>query len=214
MRSLEYRQASFYLSILYSWGPSGRHTWQPTFTIPLIHLLSLRRHSVPNPSNPRCYVSIVFSVCLSFSLPVQCPGGLSWQVPKLLWHAHTTSLCVFLQWTRVLRRVQWLSESCFTLLRWWCGLCTRCQGDVWNFSFPLPVSFSLFLLLVSKSHKKIKIWTWPKSTTVWSLSWGLCSCHPRWSWPLWVLLWSGQSLEHISGMDPSSVTMAPKYLKL
>ena len=28
--------------------------------------------------------SIVFSVCLSFSLPVQCPGGLSWQVPKLL----------------------------------------------------------------------------------------------------------------------------------
>ena len=59
--------------------------------------------------------------------------------------------------------------------------------------FPLSVSFSLFLLLMSKSHKNIKIWTWPGSATVWSLSWGLCSCRPRWSWALWVLLWSGQS---------------------
>ena len=63
----------------------------------------------------------------------------------------------FLQWTRVLRRVQRLSESCFAPLRWWCGLCTRCQGDVWNFSFPLSVSFSLFLLLMSRSHKNIII---------------------------------------------------------
>ena len=27
-------------------------------------------------------------------------------------------ICVFLQWTRILRRVQWLSESCFAPLRW------------------------------------------------------------------------------------------------
>ena len=126
-------------------------------------------------------------------LPVQCPGGLSWQVPKLLWHTHTTSFCVFLQWKRVLRRVQWLSESCFAPLRWWCGFCKRCQGDVWNFSFSLSVSFSLFLLLLFKSHKNIKIWTWPRSATVWSLSWDLCSSRPRWSWALWVLLWSWQS---------------------
>ena len=59
--------------------------------------------------------------------------------------------------------------------------------------FPLSVSFSLFLLLMSKSHKNIKIWTWPGSATVWFLSWGLCSCRPRWSWALWVLLWFGQS---------------------
>ena len=90
----------------------GHHTtWQPTFAIPLVPLLSSRPRSLPNPSNPGCYLPIVFSVCLSFSLPIQCPGRLSWQVPKLLWHAHTTSFCVFLQWTRVLRRVQWLSES-------------------------------------------------------------------------------------------------------
>ena len=161
-------------------GPLGHHTtWQPTFAIPLVPLLSSRRRSVPNPSNPRCYLPIVFSVCLSFSLPVQCPEGLSLQVPKLLWHAHTTSFCVFLQWTRILRRVQWLFESCFAPLRWWCALCTRCQEDVWNFSFPLFVSFSLFLLLMSKSHKTIKIWISPGSATVWSLSWGLCSCRPR-----------------------------------
>ena len=183
-----------YLSIPYSWGPLGHHTtWQPTFAIPLVPLLSLRRRSVPNPPNPGCYLPIVFSVGLSFSLLVQCPGGLSWQVPRLLWHAHTTSFCVFSHWTRVLRWVQWLSESCFAPLRWWCGLCTRCQGDVWNFSFPLSVSFSLFLLIMSKSHKNIKIWTWPRSATVWSLSWGLWSCRPRWSWALWVLLWSGKS---------------------
>ena len=167
-------------------------TWQPTIAIPLV--LPLRSlHSVPNPTNLRCYLPIVFCVCLSFSLPIQCLGGLSWQVLKLSWHAHTTSVCVFLQWIRVLRRMQWLSESSFAPLRCWWGLCTRCQGDVWNFSFPLSVFFSLFLLLISKSHKNIKIWTWPGSATVWSLSWGLCSCRPRWSWALWVLLWSGQS---------------------
>ena len=83
---------SIYLSIL-----EHHTTWQPTFAIPLVPLLSSWRRSVPNPSNPGCYLPIVFYVCLSFSLPLQRPGGLSWQVPKLLWHAHTTSYCVFIR---------------------------------------------------------------------------------------------------------------------
>ena len=53
--------------------------------------------------------------------------------------------------------------------------------------------FPFISAVMSKSHKNIKLWTWPRSATVWSLSWGLCSCRPRWSWVLWVLLWSGQS---------------------
>ena len=137
-------------------------------------------------------------LCLPLLLP---PCTVPWRTvlasPEALVTCPYHFILRLLQWTRVLRRVQWLSESCFAPLRWWCGLCTWCQGDIWNFSFPLSVSFSLFLLLMSKSHKNIKIWTWPGSATVWSLSWGLCSCCPRLSWALWVLLWSGQSWSKI-----------------
>ena len=85
-------EVTHYLSIYLSIYPTvlgtvGHHTtWKPTFAFPLVPLLSSRR-SVPNPSNPTCYLPIVFSVCLSCYLPVQCHGGLSWQVPKLLLHA-------------------------------------------------------------------------------------------------------------------------------
>ena len=55
------------------------------------------------------------------------------------------------------------------------------------------IFLSISVLLMSKSHKNINIWTGPGSATVWSLSWRLCSCRPRWSWALWVLLWFGLS---------------------
>ena len=76
---------SIYLSIPYSWGPLGHHTtWQPTFAIPPSPLVFPWCRSVPNLSNPGCHLPIALSVCLSLSLPIQCPGGLSWQVAEAL----------------------------------------------------------------------------------------------------------------------------------
>ena len=168
---------------------------------------------MPVYSIPGCCPPISFSVCFFFALLALCPAGLSWQALKILLCTRTISVCVALLWSRGLRVAQWLAEFCFAPLRWRCGLCRWCRGAFWGISSPWPVSFSLCLLLVSKTHRRTGIWTWLGSASVWSLSWALYSCHSRWSW-VWAsaaVAWA--ILARISGLDPSSAMIAPRYLK-
>ena len=71
---------------------------QPLFSI----LLCLRPFEGLHPtlilSTPLCCLPISFSVCLSFSLLVQCPVGSSLQVLLILFCAHTISVFVSSQW--------------------------------------------------------------------------------------------------------------------
>ena len=145
------------------------------------------------PSIPWCCPPISFSVCLVFSLLALCAAGLSWQALKILLCASTISTCVVLLWSRGLRGAQWLAEFCFAPLRWRWGLCRWCRRAFWGISSTWPVSFSLCLLLVSKTRRRTGILTWLGSASVWSLSWALYSCHSRWCWVWRVLLWPGRS---------------------
>ena len=168
-------------------------TWQPAPSIPLASQPSSWRRPSSCQSIPVCWSSHLF-FCLPLLLP---PCTVPWRIvlasPVDLVTYPTISVCVSLLRSRGLRGAQWLAEFCFAPLRWRCGLCRRCRGAFWGISSPWPVSFSLCLLLVSKTHRRIGMWTWPGSASVWYLSWALYSCHSRCSWVLRVLLRSGRS---------------------
>ena len=67
---------------------------QPLFSILLYFWPFEGLHPTLILSTPLCCLPISFSVCLSFSLLVQCPVGSSLQVLLILFCAHTISVCV------------------------------------------------------------------------------------------------------------------------
>ena len=131
----------------------------------------------------------------------------------IVWHACTTSVCVFSLSSGGLHTTRWHFQFWLSFPHWLCDLCTRYRGVWGNISSPMPVSFFQCLLLWSTFNMHTKIWTWPGNASVWSLSWWRCSCRSIClSLVTAAVVWA--VLDSTSGLDPSSDTIAPRYLKL
>ena len=101
--------------IVYLTVRAPRMIGQPLFSILLCFRPFEGLHPTAILSTPLCCLPISFSVCLSFSLLVQCPVGSSLQVLLILFCAHTISVFVSSQWWEDLHRAQWLVWFCSPL---------------------------------------------------------------------------------------------------
>ena len=88
----------FTYPIVYLTVGAPRMIGQPLFSILLCFRPFEELHPTLILSTPLCCLPISFSVCLSFSLLVQCPVGSSLQVLLILFCAHTISVFVSSQW--------------------------------------------------------------------------------------------------------------------
>ena len=84
----------FTYPIVYLTVGAPRMIGQPLFSILLCFRPFEGLHPTLILSTPLCCLPISFSVCLSFSLLVQCPVGSSLQVLLILFCAHTISVFV------------------------------------------------------------------------------------------------------------------------
>ena len=105
----------FTYPIVYLTVGAPRMIGQPLFSILLCFRPFEGLHPTLILSTPLCCLPISFSVCLSFSLLVQCPVGSSLQVLLILFCAHTISVFVSSQWWEDLHRAQWLVWFCSPL---------------------------------------------------------------------------------------------------
>ena len=90
----------------------------------------------------------------------------------------------------------------------------RCVVSCGSTSFPWLVFFFGALLWGSMIHKHTGRWMWQMSTSVVSWNWEKYSCHSKLVSTLSTLLLSVLSWKSISGVEPSSVIIERKYLKL
>ena len=74
----------------------------------------------------------------------------------IVWHARTTSVCVFSLKSGGLHTAQWHFQFWLSHPHCLCDLCTRYQGLCRNISSPMPVSFFQCLLLWSTFHMHTK----------------------------------------------------------
>ena len=93
-----FQRSHFTYPIVYLTVGAPRMIEQPLFSILLCFRPFEGLHPTLILSTLLCCLPISFSVCLSFSLLVQCPVGSSSQVLLILFCAHTISVFVSSQW--------------------------------------------------------------------------------------------------------------------
>ena len=86
---------------------------------------------------------------------------------------HLVDLALSL-WSEDLHEVLLPLWFCSVPRHLWCDLCMRCLWDCGSISSPLTVSFSPIRLLMSMTHRHIKILKLPVIISVWSWSWARC----------------------------------------
>ena len=90
--------------------------------------------------------------CLPCLLP---PFTARWFSPDLMRgrQAHTSAVCISLQWSGSLRVVRLPAGSWHGLPRWWHGLCMRCVVSCSSISFPWLVFFFGALPVLHQGHR-------------------------------------------------------------
>ena len=181
---------------------------------PFLSFLCSPRRSLPNPSNPGCYLPVVFSICLSFSLPVQCPGGLSFCKSR-----STCDMPIPLPFASFYSGQEFfIGSNGFPnpASHLFVGDVVFAQ-DAKETSELLISTVCIFLSIsavnvqVSQEYKNIDT-TRERNSLIFQRRSMFLSSQMILSFVSAAMVWA--ILEHISGMDASSVTMAPKYLKL
>ena len=152
---------------------------QPIFSIFRCSPLPYETWRTQGMSIPWCCLLTSFSVGLVFFPLPLCLARWFWTDLMNRRHVHTTSVCVFLRSSGVLRVVQLPDGSWHGLPRWWHGLCMRFIVTCGSTSFPWPVFFSGALLWGSMIHKHIGRWMWQGSASVVSWSWEKYFCQSK-----------------------------------
>ena len=108
---------------------------------------------------------------------------------------------------------RWRFQFWLSLTHWLCDLCTRCRGVFGNISSPVPVSFFQCLPLWSTFHiHKNMGMARERISLILELVTMFLSFQMTFSLVTAAVVWA--TLENISGLDHSSDTIAPRYLKL
>ena len=162
----------------------------------------------PGLSIPWCCPPTSSSVCLVFFSLSLCLARWFW--PDLMngKHDHTTTVCVFLQWSG-LRVVQMPAGSWHRLPHWKHGLCMRYLVSCGSTSFSWLVFFFGALLWESMTHKHTGRWMWQGSASVVSWNWEKYSCHSKLVSTLPMLLLSVLSWRVSWAWNPHQLQLSP-----
>ena len=188
------------------WVP--QMTSQPVSSIFLCSPLPSGTWRTPGLSILWCCLPISFSVCLAFFHLSLCLARWFW--PDLMngRHVHTTSVCISLTRSGDLRVVR-LPAGSWQRLH---GLRMSCAVSCGSTSFPWLVFFFAALLWGSMIHKHTGMWIWQGSASVVTLNREKCSCRSVPNFVSAAVICA--ILESISGLELSSDTTEPSYLKL
>ena len=132
----------------------------------------------------------------------------------ILWRARTTSVCVS-SLKSGLHMVGWRFQFWFSLPRWFYDLCTNNEEFCGNISSSMPVSFFQCLLLSSMFYVHTKIYMdmfRECINLILELTVMFLTFQMTFSLVAAAVVWA--ILESTLGLDPSSDSIAPRYLKL
>ena len=152
-----------------------------------------------------------YSVFLVFLLCVRCLAGWSLSSQMFVRRAHTISASV--SCSGDLHKARWFGFWC-GLLRWLHDPCTRCKGYFDSTSFPWFILFfcsSAVRVHVSHAYSNIDMAS-DRISLILDQRVMFLSFHIGFNLVIVAVVWA--ILEMISGLDPSSVTTEPRYLKL
>ena len=132
----------------------------------------------------------------------------------IMWSAHTTSACVFSLKSGGLHMAWWRFQFWLSLSRWLCYLCKRYPGVCGNISSPVHVSFFQCLPLCSTfdMHVKKMDRVMERISLILDDDDVLVVPNDFFNLVTAAVVWA--ILESTSGLDPSSDTKDPRYLKL